>query len=43
MLLNEKFIPESDFLMFKSRLVAGGDQQTKVIYDDVSCQLHLSQ
>ena len=36
MFLKEKFTPEMDFLKLKSRLVAGGDQQDRVLYGDVS-------
>jgi len=36
MFLKEKFTPEGDFLKLKSRLVAGGDQQDRALYEDVS-------
>ena len=36
MFLKEKFNPEGDFLKLKSRQVAGGDQQDRALYEDVS-------
>jgi len=36
MFLKEKFTPTGEFLKLKSRLVAGGDQQDRALYDDVS-------
>ena len=36
MLLKEKFTLEGEFLKLKSRLVAGGDQQDRALYEDVS-------
>ena len=34
--MKEKFTPEGEFLKLKSRLVAGGDQQDRALYEDVS-------
>ena len=34
--LKEEFTPECDFLKLKSKLVAGGDQQDKTLYENVS-------
>ena len=33
--MKETFTPEGDFWKLKSRLVAGGDQQDRVQYEDV--------
>ena len=34
--LKEKFTPEGGFLKPKSRLVAGGDQRDRALYEDAS-------
>lgn len=36
MFLKEKFLPSGEFEKLKARLVAGGDQQDKDLYDDLS-------
>ena len=36
MFLKEKFLPTGEFEKLKARLVAGGDQQDKALYDDLS-------
>ena len=36
MFLKEKFLPTGEFEKLKARLVAGGDQQDKSLYDDLS-------
>ena len=36
MFLKEKVTPEGEFLKLTSRLVAGGDQQDRALYEDVS-------
>ena len=36
MFLKEKFLPTGEFEKLKARLVAGGDQQDKNLYDDLS-------
>ena len=35
-LLKKTFTPAGEFLRLKSRLVAGGDQQDRALYEDVS-------
>ena len=36
MFLKEKFLASGEFEKMKARLVAGGDQQDKTLYDDLS-------
>ena len=36
MFLKEKFLASGEFEKFKARLVAGGDEQDKTLYDDLS-------
>ena len=36
MFLKEKFLPTGEFEKLKARLVAGGNQQDKALYDDLS-------
>ena len=36
MFLKEKFLASGEFEKLKARLVAGGDQQDKTLYDDLS-------
>lgn len=36
MFLKEKFLASGEFEKLKARLVAGGDQQVKTLYDDLS-------
>ena len=36
MFIKEKFLPSGEFEKLKARLVAGGDQQDKQLYDDLS-------
>lgn len=36
MFLKDKYLPSGEFEKFKARLVAGGDQQDRSLYDDVS-------
>lgn len=36
MFIKEKFLPTGQFEKLKARLVAGGDQQDKTLYDDLS-------
>ena len=38
MFLKEKFLASGEFEKLKARLVAGGDQQDKTLYDDLSAQ-----